>query len=111
MFIKTEIQNRLDEFYTICVNHKVKRLYAFGSSVSGRFDVDSSDIDLIVDISDPNPITKGELLYSFWDAMEYFFNRKIDLLTEASIKNPYLKQSIDKTKVLIYDREAAQVFV
>jgi hypothetical protein len=30
--------------------------------------------------------------------------RKIDLLEQKAIKNPYLKQQIEKTKVLVYGK-------
>jgi len=81
----------------------VKYLYAFGSSTNEKFDPMSSDIDLLVEIDSPDPIDRGEKLLSLWDMFENFFNRKVDLMTESSIRNPYLKKSIDSTKVLIYD--------
>jgi len=81
----------------------VKYLYAFGSSTDERFDPMSSDIDLLVEIDSPDPIDRGEKLLSLWDLFEKFFNRKVDLLTESSVRNPYLKKSIESTKVLIYD--------
>ena len=36
------------------------------------------------------------------DSLEDLFNRKIDLLEEKALKNPYLKKSIDTSKELIY---------
>ena len=47
---------------------------------------------------------------SFWDSMELFFGRKVDLLTDSSIKNPILRKSIDRTKVLVYERREQKVF-
>jgi predicted nucleotidyltransferase len=81
----------------------VKYLYAFGSSTNERFDPKSSDIDLLVEIDSSDPLDRGEKLLSLWDLFENFFNRKVDLLTESSIRNPYLKKSIESTKILIYD--------
>jgi uncharacterized protein len=111
MIIKDEILKRLIDFGTLCKEHKVKYLYAFGSSVSDRFDSNRSDIDLLVEIDTQDPIERGEKLISLWDTFEDFFHRKVDLLTESSIRNPYLKKSIDSTKVLIYDGEGSKVFV
>ncbi|EFK97039.1 hypothetical protein LDC_0925, partial [sediment metagenome] len=37
-----------------------------------------------------------------WDKLESFFKRKVDLLTNLNSRNPYLKQSVDESKVLIY---------
>lgn len=51
------------------------------------------------------------MLLSFWDSLEILFDRKVDLLTEDSINNPYLKKSIESTKKLIYDGQGEKVFV
>jgi uncharacterized protein len=111
MIVKDEIRKQLIDFKTLCRNHKVKYLYAFGSSITNTFDSGKSDIDLLVEIDSPDPLERGEMLISLWDTFENFFHRKVDLLTDSSIKNPYLRKSIDATKILIYDGKGAQIFV
>ena len=111
MIIKDVISNKLSDFKSLCRVHKVKYLYAFGSSVTDRFDNEKSDIDLLVEINDNDPMERGEKLISLWDAFELFFHRKVDLLTDSSIRNPYLRKSIDSTKVLIYDGSRKKVFI
>ncbi len=86
-------------------------LYAFGSSVTDRFNEETSDIDLLIEIDDDDPIERGEKLMSIWDEFEAFFNRKVDLLTDSSIKNPILRKNIDKTKTLIYNGRGQKVLV
>jgi len=109
MIIKDEILKKQKDFTILCRNHNVKYLYAFGSSVSERFDVNKSDIDLLVEIDSKDPIDRGEKLLSLWDLFEVFFMRKVDLLTDSSIRNPFLRKSIDSTKVLIYDGSGQQI--
>jgi predicted nucleotidyltransferase len=111
MRIKDEISKKRDAFIVLCKDHKVKYLYAFGSSVKGNFDSKKSDIDLLVEIDTNDPIDKGEKLLSLWDLFEDFFNRKVDLLTDSSLRNPYLRKSIDQTKVLIYDGSGQKVLI
>ena len=111
MIIKDEIFKQVTDFKTLCQKHKVKYLYAFGSSTTENFDFNKSDIDLLVEIEDIDPIERGEKLISLWDTFELFFHRKVDLLTDSSIHNPYLRKSIDSTKILIYDGEGSKVFV
>ena len=103
MFLQDEISDRINDFNVVCKAHNVRYIYAFGSSITKKFDKANSDIDLLVDIDDPDPVERGEKLISLWDAFENFFKRKVDLLTESSIHNPYLRKSIDSTKILIYD--------
>jgi uncharacterized protein len=103
MIIQEEISKGLNVFNTLCSTHKVKYLYAFGSSTTNKFDIDKSDIDLLVEIDSQDPLERGENLISLWDTFEEFFHRRVDLLTEDSIRNPYLRKSIDSSKVLLYD--------
>ncbi|MGM0619994.1 MAG: nucleotidyltransferase family protein [Bacteroidota bacterium] len=102
MVIKDFINNR-DDFNDLCKSHHVKQIYAFGSSVSGDFNSEKSDIDLLVEIDEPDPLERGEIILSLWDKLETFFKRKVDLIANPNIRNPYLKQSIENSKVLIYD--------
>ena len=95
MFIHNEIRKNLSLFSDICKNHGIKSLYAFGSSVTEQFNPQRSDIDLLVEMEDMDP----------------FFQRKVDLLTQKSLKNPFLLENIDKTKILLYDNERKEVFV
>jgi predicted nucleotidyltransferase len=111
MHIKDEISKQTLAFVDLLVNHKVKSLYAFGSSTNDNFDLEKSDIDLLVEIDEENPIERGEKIISLWDNFELFFHRKVDLLTDLSIKNPFLRKNIDQTKVLIYDGFRKQIFV
>jgi predicted nucleotidyltransferase len=111
MVIKDEISKNLNGFNAVCQNHKVKYLYAFGSSVTDRFDYKESDIDFLVEIDEPDPIERGEKLISLWDTFENLFHRKVDLLTDSSIRNPYLRKNIDSTKILIYDGARQKILV
>ncbi len=107
----TLIKERHGEFLGLCRSHKVDKIYAFGSSITDQFDATKSDIDLIVKVDIDDPADRGEALLSLWDRLEALFERKVDLLTENSIKNPYLKANINRTKKLIYDGEGEKIFV
>lgn len=95
----------------MCVEHRVKTMYAFGSSITNRFDPQTSDIDLLVEVDYADPIERGEKLLSLWDKLETFFKRKIDLLTDSSIRNPVLRKNIDNHKILIYDRQRQEISI
>jgi predicted nucleotidyltransferase len=104
MYLQDYIQNHTPGFKTLCETYHVRSIYAFGSSTKNSFDPNSSDIDLVVDIDEKDPIKRGNDLLGLWSKLEEFFLRKVDLLTPASIKNPVLKTEIDQSKVLIYER-------
>lgn len=86
----------------LCVKHKVKFLFAFGSVLRSDFDKNNSDIDLIVEIDYENPVEKGEHLMQLWSELELLLHKKVDLLTSNIINNPILKMEIENTKKLIY---------
>lgn len=111
MNLITLIKEKYTEFVDLCRSHKVDKIYAFGSSITDHFDPKKSDIDVVVKIAIDDPADRGEALLSLWDKLETLFKRKVDLLTDDSIRNPYLKSSIERTKKLIYDGEGEKVFV
>ena len=97
------IKNRLSELNEICKSLDVRRLYVFGSLSTDNFDENKSDIDLIVELNEKDPIEKGEKLIILWNKFEELFGRKVDLLSRAQVRNPYLQKGIDATKQLIYE--------
>jgi uncharacterized protein len=109
MNLQQAISKKTADFILLCKSHDVKSLYAFGSSVNGNFDDNLSDIDLLVELNTNDPIERGENLIDLWDKLELFFQRKVDLLTQSSVRNPILKKSIDQSKQLIYDGKELKV--
>ncbi|WP_029037601.1 nucleotidyltransferase family protein [Salinimicrobium xinjiangense] len=111
MKIKDSVRAKLLEFTTLCRLYNVKNLYAFGSATTDQFDENTSDIDLLIEIDENDPLERGEKLLAVWDKLEEFFQRKVDLLTQTSVKNPILRKNIDATKVLIYDGKKQEISV
>ena len=92
-------------------NLAIKKLYFFGSALSSKFDEKTSDLDVFVEVADLPPESCGENLINFWDNLELLFNRKVDLLTDSSLRNPFLKREVEQTKKLIYDRENRKILI
>ena len=109
MNLKDSIKSNSKEFLSLCKSHDVKTLHVFGSSTNDKFNDDSSDIDLLVELDTKDPIKRGENLIDLWDKFEKIFQRKVDLLTNSSIKNPILRKNIDASKILIYDGKERKV--
>ncbi|OGU16666.1 MAG: nucleotidyltransferase [Ignavibacteria bacterium GWB2_35_12] len=96
------VKNRLEEIRKLCREYDVKSLYVFGSGASGNFK-DKSDIDLLVSFK-KIPIKKyTDNYFSLHYLFQKLFNREIDLITENSLSNPYFIESIEKTKLLLYE--------
>jgi uncharacterized protein len=96
------LSNKIRLLNPIFQRHKVEKAYLFGSATTPDFSA-QSDIDLLITFQkDIEPLEKGELWWSLYDALRLHFNREIDLVTESSLKNPYFIEEVNNTKQLIY---------
>lgn len=111
MQFQSLIEGREKELKRLLQKHQVKSLYIFGSAINEAADKAANDIDLIVEIDEADPLTKGELLIALWDKLESFFGKKVDLLTESSIRNPILKSKIESSKIKVYDGGTEKIII
>ncbi len=98
----TFLEEKMPDIKRLCDTHHVARLYAFGSVIRPDFS-NTSDVDLMVEMMNLSPDIEGELLTEIWNILEKIFTRPVDLLTESSIKNPYLCSEIQRTRKLVYE--------
>lgn len=96
------LQEKLPAVSKLFSENHVKNAYAFGSICTNSFN-ENSDVDLLINMDEKlEPEVRGELLLNLWDKLEELFNRKVDLLTEKSLKNPYFIEELNEKKVLVY---------
>ncbi|MCD4789895.1 MAG: nucleotidyltransferase domain-containing protein [Bacteroidales bacterium] len=95
------IEINIGKLKKLCFKYNVSQLYIFGSAISERFREDS-DIDFLVTFGTLELNKYADNYFDFKFSLEDLFNRKIDLLEEKAIKNPFLRESIDSSKKLIY---------
>ena len=86
----------------ICREHRVRSLDLFGSAATGRFDPASSDIDILVTFEDMAAGGYADSFFGLHAALEKLFERNVDLLTDRSIENPFLRRSIEATRRRLY---------
>ncbi|MBB3700329.1 nucleotidyltransferase domain-containing protein [Flammeovirga yaeyamensis] len=76
----------------------------FGSVLTKNFS-HNSDIDFLVKIDSKVGFEKyADSYYTLKEQLKNIFKREIDLITEQSIKNPYLKKELEETKQLVYEK-------
>ena len=103
------IVNNTARIAELCRRQKVKKLEVFGSATTDRFDSETSDVDMIVDLgpySDDIADRYLDLAYG----LEEILGRSVDLITSRSIRNPYFRLAVDSQRETIYEdgnREAA----
>jgi uncharacterized protein len=95
------VERNIDKIRDLCARHNVERLFAFGSVLTNRFKSDS-DIDFVVDFTGVDLYDYADNYFDLKYSLENLFKHDVDLLEDKAINNPYLRQSIDSSKQLIY---------
>ncbi len=95
------IEMNIDKIVALCKKYKVAKLWVFGSILTPRFN-DDSDVDFSV-VFHYDEITDLFLtFFDFIDELQQLLGRKVDLIDETAIKNPYFRTELNNTKRLIY---------
>jgi predicted nucleotidyltransferase len=96
-----DVETNIQSIKDLCINHKVDKLYLFGSILGNGYN-EKSDIDFVVRFKDIELLQYADNYFDFKFSLEDLLNRSIDLLEEPSIKNPYFLESLNESKKLIY---------
>lgn len=95
------IKNNIQNIKNLFIKYKVTRAYLFGSYASGKDNI-SSDVDFLYCFStELDYETYANNYFSLANELEALLQKKVDLVAEKTIKNPFLKESIDKSKIQI----------
>lgn len=97
-----DLSGHIDAIKSTCNSNNVRSLFIFGSATSANFN-SKSDVDLIVDIKDTDPISYTDHYFNLKFSLSKILSKEIDLLEYRKISNPLLKSEIDRTKQLIYE--------
>jgi predicted nucleotidyltransferase len=105
------ITDNLPAIIALCEKHGVRKLEVFGSATStDEFDPATSDVDFVIDFVDYGPQIVDRY-FGFADDVEALLGRHVDFIFgNKPIKNPYLRASVNKSKVVIFEsahRDAA----
>ncbi len=97
--MEKQIENKLPQIKELFAKYGVKRAFLFGSSVTNKA-TEKSDVDFLYSFSedmDYEAYTNNYfgLLYD----LQTLLNKSVDLVAEKTLKNPYLIESINESKI------------
>ena len=98
-----DIEKVRPEIERVCRRLPVKRLGLFGSALSQDFS-QSSDVDVLVIFDSGENIDLFDKYFELKEQLEEIFKQQVDLVVDKKFKNPILRESIDRTRVIIYER-------
>lgn len=87
------------ELQTICRELSLARLDLVGSAARTDFS-DQSDIDVIVTFSGNTSLF--DRYFTLKERLEEIFGRRVDVIEERAISNPYFRKAIEKDRIRIY---------
>jgi predicted nucleotidyltransferase len=90
------------EIADLCRKHHVRRLSVFGSAVRDDFNPATSDVDLLVEFDSASIDLYASNFFAFEDGMAVLFDRKVDLIAEGTVRNPYLLRHIEEDRKQLY---------
>ncbi len=76
-------------------------MHVFGSACTENFG-SNSDVNILISFKESSVEQYTDNYFSLHHALEKLLGRKVDLLTENSLSNPYFIESIEDTKQLLY---------
>lgn len=98
-----DIEKIKPEIERVCRRMPVKRLGLFGSALSHNFP-QGSDVDVLVIFDTGENIDLFDKYFELKERLEEIFKRGVDLVVDKKFKNPVLRESIDRTRIVIYER-------
>ena len=100
--MEQRIEQKREQLAELCRQHRVQRLALFGSALREDFDSERSDLDFLIEFE---PLPKGtyaDTYFGLIEALERLFERRVDLVVESAIKNPYFRESVARNQALLY---------
>jgi uncharacterized protein len=91
------------ELESLCRQFRVRRLELFGSTASGRFQAESSDLDFLVEFEANSPMGPFHQYFDFLLALQEMFGRPVDLVEPAAVQNAYFRDAVSRgPRMLLY---------
>lgn len=99
------LKDNITQIQEACKKHHVKTLYLIGSAAGdGENFNNNSDVDFIYSFNQTelNEMDYTDNYFDLLFNLQNILNRKVDLVPEEKIHNPYFLSSINQTKQMIY---------
>ena len=102
MILEDLIVEKQADLEAICRRRSVARLELFGSAAKGTADPESSDLDFLVEFQELPFGKRSDAFFGLLQDLEALFGRKVDLVEEKAVTNPYFIRNIRDSRRLLY---------
>ena len=96
-----KFEQHMDVVRKICEDLRVRRLDIVGSAARDDFEPETSDIDVLVEFEGVDRLF--DRYFELKERLEQELGRQVDVIQDSAVKNPYLRKSLDRDRVPIYE--------
>jgi len=96
------IEEKRAELERACRRHHVRKIELFGSATGPSFDAEHSDLDFLVTFHDLGAGEYADAYFGLLEDLGTVFGRPVDLVVDSAFKNPYFRQAVESTRMLVY---------
>jgi hypothetical protein len=98
------VQERLEEVVRLCERFGVVRLRLFGSAITDEWNPRTSDLDFLVEYGPKyRELHPLESLVGLKLALEALFQRPVDVVNLATLRNPILRRNVMASAQNLYE--------
>lgn len=97
-----DIELRQAELEALCRRYRVRHLEVFGSAATGHLHCDTSDLDFLVEFEPQASAGYADLYFGLLESLAALFGRPVDLVIASTIRNPYFRQAVDRSRTQLY---------
>jgi uncharacterized protein len=96
------VEGKRQEIELLCRRFGVHRLDVFGSVLGDSFDPVTSDVDVLVEFDAHAGFDYFESYFGLKEGLEQLLGRPVDVVSATSIRNPYFRDQVMRTRERLY---------
>lgn len=100
--LAAELDHKRVPIAELCNRYGVAVLELFGSGTTDRWSATESDVDFVVTFRPEHAMGLADRYLGLAEALEAVLGRPVDLITPASIRNPYFRDEVNVSRTRIY---------
>lgn len=100
--LRAELDSKRPAIVALCEKYGVNSLDLFGSAADDDWHPEQSDLDFIVAFRPQPGRSIADRYLGLAQELERLLGRRVDLVTERAIRNPFFRRSVAANRTAIY---------